>query len=149
MNKKNTMRNNKLLLDTSFLLPVLGFETSDKIMKAYHRLGSYEIYYSEISILEALWKIVKIVRGEDDIRRIKEGIRAIRETFRHAPLDDVAVGNAITMYQLGHRDMVDNLLYSIALSRKIALLTVDNDLIEFLKKHDLPREHVITPEKLV
>ena len=149
MSKKNTMRNKKLLLDTSFLLPVLGFETNDRIMKVYHRLGSYEVYYSEIGILEALWKIVKIVREEDEIRRVKEGIRAIRETFKYAALDDVAVGNAITMYWLGHRDMIDNLLYSIALSRKIALLTVDNDLIEFLEKNDLPRNHVTTPEELV
>jgi len=46
------------------------------------------LYYSDISILEAMWKVVKIVRGaEDEILQIAEGITAIRETIEHAPID--------------------------------------------------------------
>ncbi|WP_212576999.1 hypothetical protein [Staphylothermus marinus] len=83
MNKKKSMRNNKrILLDTSFLLPILGFETSERIMNTFYKLGSYKLYYNEISILEALWKIIKVIRGRDEeVSRIRQGVRSIIETI--------------------------------------------------------------------
>lgn len=149
MSRKGSRANSRVLLDTSFLLPILGFETSDSVMRAFQKLGSYELYYNEISILEALWKIVKVVRGvEEELSRIEEGITAIRETMKHASINGEAVKNAIYMYKLGHRDMVDNILYSITLSNKLKLLTVDWDLIEFVEKHGLAKGYIITPEEL-
>ncbi|ABN69440.1 hypothetical protein Smar_0328 [Staphylothermus marinus F1] len=68
--------------------------------------------------------------------------------MNHVPIDDESIGNAIYMYRLGHRDMIDNLLYSITLSRKLKLLTVDEELIGFIEKHNLPRNNIITPEQL-
>jgi predicted nucleic acid-binding protein len=55
----------RILLDTSFTLPFLGFKTSEVVMKALPRLRGHELYYSDLSILEALWKIVKVVKRED------------------------------------------------------------------------------------
>ena len=148
MNKKSSLKN-KVLLDTSFLLPILGFQTSDRVMKAFQKLGSYELYYNDISLLEALWKIVKVIEGtEKQISRIKEGIRAIEDTMIHVSINEASIENAIYMYKLGHRDMVDNLLYSIALSNDLKLLTVDKELIEFINKHDLARHNIISPEEL-
>ena len=140
---------NKILLDTSFLLPILGFETASGIMKAFEKLDTYILCYNEISILEALWKIVKVIKwGEDGVKRILEGIDAIRKTMDNITLDSEIVKNAIEMYRLGHRDMVDNLLYSIAVSKKLKFLTVDKDLIKFIEDHNLPREHIILPRDL-
>ena len=148
MNKKNSLKN-KVLLDTSFLLPILGFQTSDRVMRAFQKLGSYELYYNDISLLEALWKIVKVIEGtEKQISRIKEGIRAIEDTMIHVSIDGASIENAIYMYKLGHKDMVDNILYSIALSKNLKLLTVDKELIEFVNKHDLARHNIISPEEL-
>ena len=148
MSRKSSSRNNEILLDTSFLLPILGFETSRRVMKAFQRLGSYNLYYNDISVLEALWKIVKIIEGtEEQISRIEEGIRAIRDTMKYVFIDEEVLKNAIYMYKLGHRDMIDNLLYSIAISRELKLLTVDEDLIKFIEKHNLPK-NIITPEEL-
>ncbi len=149
MNRKNSSINNRILLDTSFLLPILGFETSNEIMEAFHKLGFYELYYSDISLLEALWKIVKTIRGsEEEITRIKEGIRALRSTAKHVSIEEEAVENAINMYKLGHRDMIDNLLYSIAKTGKLKLLTIDKNLIEFIEKHKHPKENIIHPKEL-
>jgi len=148
VSRKSSSRNNEILLDTSFLLPILGFETSRRVMNAFQRLGSYKLYYNDISILEALWKIVKIIEGtEEQISRIEEGIRAIRDTMKYVFIDEEVLKNAIYMYKLGHRDMIDNLLYSIAISRELKLLTVDEDLIKFIEKHNLPK-NIITPEEL-
>ena len=149
MSRRSSQGKNKILLDTSFLLPILGFDTSDRVMRAFHKLSSYELYYNDVSILEALWKIVKIVEGaEEQLLRIGEGIRAIRETVKYASIDEEAIKNAIYMYKLGHKDMVDNLLYSIAVSKKLKLLTVDSDLIKFIEKHGLPKDNIVMPEEL-
>ncbi len=138
-----------LLLDTSFILPILGFETSERVMAAFHRLGGYELYYNDVSILEALWKIAKTIGGtEEEIARIAEGVKAIKESLKYASIDEEAIRNAIYMYRLGHRDMIDNLLYSIAVSRSLRLLTVDSDLVEFVARHGLPRDALAMPEEL-
>jgi len=149
MNKKNYQSNKGLLLDTSFLLPILGFETSTEIMKVFKKLGEYELYYNDLSILEALWKIVKKIKGtKEEIQRITEGIKAINDTMKHANINEKAVRNAIKMYQLGHRDLIDNLLYSTALYNKIKLLTIDIKLIQFIEKHNLPKHAIIAPEEI-
>ena len=143
-------RGSRLLLDTSFLLPVLGFETSPRVMAVLPRLTSYELYYSELSILEALWKIVKALknRPSSDVERVVEGVEAIRESMRHAPLTGKAVEQAVKMYMLGHKDMVDNLLYSTALANGLTLLTVDEKLVRFVEEKRLPRNNLATPEEL-
>ena len=149
MNRKNSHKNKGLLLDTSFLLPILGFKTSERIMKVFPRLDKYELYYNDLSILEALWKIVKKIRGaEEEIERIAEGIKAINETLKHVSINEKAVRKAIEMYQLGHRDLIDNLLYSTALYNGIKLLTIDTKLIEFIEENKLPKHAIITPEEI-
>ena len=147
MNRKSYSKDN-ILLGTSFLLPILGFETSERVMKAFHKLSFYNLYYNDLSLLEALWKIVKIIKTSDQVSRVTEGVRAIRDSMKYAPLDEKAVENAIYMYRLGHKDMIDNLLYSIAVSRRLKLLTVDDTLIEFVEEHKLAREYIMAPEEL-
>ena len=139
----------KLLLDTSFLLPIMGFETSNAVMRAFEKLSLYTLYYSDISLLEASWKIVKAVRmNEERITRISEGVKAIRTTMNNVPIDEKSFKRAIEMYKMGHKDMVDNLLYSVAALRELKLLTVDTELLEFVGKHGLSRKNIITPSEL-
>lgn len=148
MNRKSSRRG-RLLLDTSFLLPTLGFETSKRIIDVLPKLRRHELYYSDLSILEALWKIIKKIRGtEEEIKRIKEGIAAIRETVSTVTINEEAIQKAIEMYLLGHRDMIDNLLYSIALTQELKLLTVDTELLRFVKSKKFPARPIVLPEEL-
>jgi len=137
----------RLLLDTSFLLPILGFKTVDAVMRTFEKLNLYTLYYSEISVLEASWKIVKVIK-EEEATRVAEGLRAIRVTMNRASIDEEALKHAVRMYSLGHRDMVDNLLYSIAVTKELKLLTVDTELLRFVEKHELPREYIVVPDDL-
>jgi len=41
--------------------------------------------------------------------------------------------------------MIDNILYPIAKSKSIKLLTVDKELIKFIKEHKLGREFITLP----
>jgi hypothetical protein len=40
-----------------------------------------------------------------------ECARVIRNTMNNVAIDEEAVREAISIYNLGHRDMIDNLLY--------------------------------------
>ncbi|WP_048061370.1 hypothetical protein [Hyperthermus butylicus] len=73
-----------------------------------------------------------------DVRRVVEGVQAIRDSMIYAPLTGEAVEQAIRMYMMGHRDMVDNLLYSIAPANNLVLLTIDDSLVDFIRRHRLP-----------
>ena len=146
---KGSYQGNKLLLDTSFLLPILGFDTSKRVIEAFPKLRGYELYYSDLSILEALWKIVKIIRGtEEEIKRVAEGVASIKESMKKAPINEEAVKKAMEMYMLGHRDMIDNILYATALTQGLRLLTVDAALREFVTSKGLPAHAIAFPEEL-
>ncbi|MDM7275359.1 MAG: PIN domain nuclease [Thermoprotei archaeon] len=143
MSKKNL----KILLDTSFLLPFLGFKTDDIVMNTLPILREYEIYYNDISILEALWKIAKTVGKEEVFTVVSRGVDSLKRTFKHADIDERAVAIALKMYVLGHRDMIDNILYGISVSREINLLTIDESLKMFIEGRGL-RNTLIQPREL-
>ncbi len=146
---RESYQKNKILLDTSFLLPILGFDTSERIIKAFPKLRDYELHYSDLSILEALWKIVKKIRGtEEEISRVVEGIASIIESIKSAPITEGAVKDAINMYLEGHRDLIDNLLYATALAHGLKFLTVDATLKEFVETVGLPTDIIVFPEEL-
>ena len=117
---------------------------------ALPRLAGHELYYSETSLLEALRKIVEVLRGRPagDIQRVVEGVQAIRDSVSHAPMTAEAVEQAIRMHVMGHWDMVDNLLYSVALANSLTLLTIDDSLVGFIRRHKLPEECITMPEEL-
>jgi predicted nucleic acid-binding protein len=127
-------RNFRVLLDTSFLLPFLGLATDEVVMYSLPKLRGAELFYSELSILEAMWKAVKIVKKED-FGVILEGLRLIRRDLKIARVDDKAVDLALSFYLMGHRDLVDNLLYGIAASQNMKFLTMDEALKRFVKEH--------------
>jgi len=143
VNKKNY----KILLDTSFLLPFMGFKTDEVVMNCIERLRDYEVYYSELSILEALWKITKKIRElssgqnynrNDIVEIVVNGIRAIRRDLNRAEITEDVVKEAIKLYMLGHRDLIDNILYGIAATREdMKFLTIDESLKAFIKSRNL------------
>jgi len=151
VNKKNY----KILLDTSFLLPFVGFKTDEVVMNCIEKLRDYEVYYSELSILEALWKVTKKMRelssgqnyNRDDIVEIVvNGIRAIRRDLNRAGITEEAVKEAIKLYMLGHRDLIDNILYGITATQEdMKFLTIDESLKAFIKSRNLKSDMFIKP----
>jgi predicted nucleic acid-binding protein len=152
-------RDYKILLDTSFLLPFIGFRTDEAVMNSIEKLRGYRVYFSEISILEALWKIVKKIReassgeGYSDknhvVEAVIEGVRVIRRDFNKAEITEKAVREAVKLYLLGHRDLVDNILYGIAVTQgDMRFLTIDEKLKDFVKSRNLETRVFIEPADL-
>ena len=123
----------RILLDTSFILPFLGFKTSEAVMKALPRLRGHELYYSDLSILEALWKVVKVVKRED-LAIVLEGLKLLKRDLNCVRVDEKALETALNLYTAGRRDLIDNMLYGISLSQDLKLLTIDGELKDFAKR---------------
>ncbi len=130
-----------MLLDTSFLLPTLGIDTGRDVARGLKRLSetNNQLHYSSFSILECLWQLARTVREEaSSLEPTKLGLRSIIEGRRYIkPSEDSRVFNeALGLYRMGHRDMID-ILYAVSLHSSLRFLTVDNSLREFISSKGL------------
>lgn len=142
MSKRSTSRKPRVLVDTTFLLPALGVEVEEEALKAIKLFRKLEIYYIEIGIIEAMWKILKVMSPEHlDIIRV--GLDSIRKTYNRLDIPVEAYLEAYRIYSEGHRDYIDALYYSTAKTSKIPWLTIDEEFIKFLEQHNYEIEGVV------
>ena len=137
----------RLLVDTSFLLPAMGIETEEEVMEAIKYFHMAEVHYVEVSILEAMWRIIKVVPAEK-LDRVGEGIEAIMETYKRVTPHPQAYIDAYKLYREGHRDYVDNLIYATSQKLHLLLLTADREFIDFLKEKGHSIRNIATPDKV-
>ncbi|MEM2214673.1 MAG: PIN domain-containing protein [Candidatus Nezhaarchaeales archaeon] len=136
----------RVLLDTSFILPMLGFETDMEVREVISKLRHYEVHYSDVSIIEALWKISKIIKTEEEMSVVAYGIDLIKGTFSKVDLNGEAVKVALKLYRMGHKDLVDNLLYGLSAANDMHFLTLDAKLREYVEKNNLKNTIVHPPQ---
>ncbi len=132
----------RVLLDTSFVLPSLGVETGKEVRRGLERLAKFgaEIFYSRFSILESLWVIVRTIQdAKFDLETINIGLRSIMEGTRYRRVEESShiFGEALRLYRLGHKDMIDNILYATSAEQGLRFLTVDKSLGTFLSDEEL------------
>jgi PIN domain nuclease of toxin-antitoxin system len=72
---------------------------------------------------------------KENLSVVMEGLRLVERNLKIARVDDRAVELALSLYALGHRDLVDGLLYGIAVSRGMKFLTIDEALKKFVREH--------------
>ncbi len=143
----------KILLDTSFLLPTLGIDVKGEVLECLGRLveKKAELYYSSFSILESLWIAIRLMRDKSlDVERFNEGLRSIIEGGRYVKVEESseAFREALRLYSLESRDIIDNILYATSSSLGLKLLTLDKELKEFIRKMEL-RDVVLLPEEVI
>ena len=144
---QSTSRKLNLLIDTSFLLPAMGIEVENEVLEAIKYFHLVNVHFMEVSVLEAMWKILKIIPREK-LNLVYRGLSAIKETYTLVSAPPNAYVKAYEMLHRGHRDYVDNLLYATAHEEKMFFLTNDQDFIDFLTSTGYPTESVLTPLKL-
>ena len=142
----------RILLDTSFLLPTLGIDVGDDVRECLERLNNVtaELHYSRFSLLEALWIAARLVKsGSFDMERFVQGLRSIVESGRYVKVNEDywVFKEALEMYVLGHKDMIDNILYATSTSLNLKLLTVDSELKEFIRTKGL-KDTIILPGQM-
>ena len=69
----------------------------------------------------------------------KLGLRSIIEGRRYIKTseDSRVFNEALGLYRMGHRNMIDNILYAVSLHSSLRFLTVDNTLREFITSKGL------------
>lgn len=134
----------RVLIDTTFLLPTLGIDVGKQADRALKKLAEIdaEIRYSRFSILESLWIAARNVGNSGlDIDRFSHGLRSVMESGRYEKLDESSevFSRAVRLYQLGHGDMIDNILYADSVHFALRFLTMDHNLRDFIEEKDLER----------
>lgn len=148
-NKKGTLR---VIIDTSFLLPTLGINTGTRILKGLQKLKKVgaEIFISRFSILEGLWVAIRMIkRGSFDESSFSHGLKSLLMGHRYKLVEETPeiFETALDLYQMGHPDMIDNLLYATSLVYHLAFLTTDKELKAFIKENNLT-DTILTPEDI-
>lgn len=148
-NRESTL---KVLLDTSFILPTLGIDTGKQSLEALRKLDetNAEIYYSKFTILESLWTAVTLQKSQKlDEETFKTGIKSIMKSGRYAKIEEIpeTFNNTLKLHKLGHKDMIDNILYTSSLHLNLKLLTLDKQLKTFIQEKRL-KDTLITPNQI-
>ena len=143
----------RVLLDTSFILPTLGIDINDRVLKGLREIKDKRanILVSELSLLESLWIAIKLIKNNKfNKERFFLGIESVLSSDTYTLVSDQKESvyrRALDLYLLGHEDIIDNILYSIALEHKARFLTIDRELREFIKRNKL-KDITIFPEEL-
>ncbi len=140
----------KILLDTSFLLPTLGVEVEAEVIRTLSKINLEKIhlFYSNWSLLESSWiAIQQIKQGTYQAPLFRKGLLSITKTevYQHIQASPDDYLNALDFYQKGHPDMIDNMLYVTALRKQYRFLTIDSEFMEFISENDI-EDIVVTPK---
>lgn len=145
-------RSAKILLDSTYLLPVFGIQveglTTQDIAKLREATitGKIQPHALTTCWIEILGKVAREAqRHKTDITEIAEkAIKSLTQTevIKWINPGPEALKLALKLRLLGHKDMIDNLLYATATTQNMTLLTMDTELVHFLKKHNLPTHNI-------
>jgi predicted nucleic acid-binding protein len=126
----------RILLDTTFLLPIVGVEIEgirgflERLWKMY-RGGEAEIFYTDLNLLEISWVLAKI---SYDPVAVMKGLVSIEKNFSRAPVKASSIFKALELRKKGFKDLIDLILYTTALENGLKFATLDKTLIEFIDR---------------
>jgi len=141
-----------VLVDSTYILPAFGIGVQglndEDLMKLelLRKRGVVEFYYSDIIWIEVIPKVRREYgkkRERLDVKILIENVETIRETFKIAQVGSKAIEIAFKLREIGHRDMIDNLLYGISIEHQLYLLTLDRIFKSFIKSVGLDVSTII------
>jgi PIN domain nuclease of toxin-antitoxin system len=86
---------------------------------------------------------------EFNTEHLKIGLRSILEGGRYKKIeeDSETFNRALRLYRLGHKDMIDNILYATSTQLNLKLLTLDTELKQFIHEKRL-NDTLISPNQI-
>ena len=138
----------KILLDTTYLLPIMGIQVKgiDDALRALSRVKRRfraEFYYTQYNIVEILGKLSRL---DYDENIVAQGLRIINNEFvMTEPTVDGYI-KALRLKHKGFNDLIDPLLYTTAVTRNLKFLTRDRYLIQFLTHEGEPIDNILFEE---
>ena len=134
----------RIVLDTSFVLPFLGIRirgVDPGVVEGYAEQG-YELLYPVLALPELLGVIARAVERaglSKPPREAVEGLEALLagEDVRLVEPRLAHLETALLLRLSGHRDIFDCIMYATALHENASLLTIDEVLVESVKRAGL------------
>jgi len=138
----------KILLDSTYLLPIVGIEVEGvteifAVLKELKRRKLSEFYYTPFNIFEIIGKIAKL-KYDHDI--VVTGLSLIEEEFKLTYPKVEGYIKALDLRRRGFNDLIDLLLYATSLTRNLLFLTRDLNLISFLEKLGEETKNIVYEE---
>ncbi|MDL1957647.1 MAG: PIN domain-containing protein [Candidatus Desulfofervidus auxilii] len=129
----------KLLLDTTYFLPVIGISVKNILWNTIIELikGGYQVLISEITFFELSAKGAKyIVAGTLTPERVSKGMRALLydDRIEKIPIYDTSILLTAFKLRMILNDFIDCLILSSAINRAEVLVTEDKDILEISNK---------------
>lgn len=139
---------NRVILDTSFLLPYVGLKVKEISVEVMKWLENIDVYYPYAMIPELMGVVVKIARKKK-LNTIPElalkGFNSIVYGDRVrllTPVDhDLRIAYELVMK--GLEDLFDAILYATSRRTGIKAVTLDEPLVEFLEKNGFKTDNII------
>jgi len=143
----------KVLLDSTYLLPTFGIEVEGLLDEHLARLreiavkGRVRLYCLTVTWIEVIGKVcresqrLKIDLGETINTAIKSLLTSGFYEWIQPPPN--AVKLAFKLRMLGHKDIIDNLLYATSVVNDMVFLTMDEDLKNFLMKRGFKTDNLM------
>ena len=133
----------KLVVDTSFILPYLGIkvkEIKDELLE------DKVIYYPLLLIVELIAVVIKEAKKRNLENIPDEASRGLSYVLSHINLiepDSEDLRIIYTVSKKGWKDIFDLLLYATSIRKKLPLLTLDKEFVEFLANNGFDISNII------
>ncbi|MEX2703439.1 MAG: PIN domain-containing protein [Candidatus Baldrarchaeota archaeon] len=137
----------KLLLDTTYLLPLLGLQVPQ--LKDYEKifpklLTKFETFFSPLSLVESKWVLLRLLKDREleykraALRRFRLGVKTIvkSEKLNQTILTSYEIEKYADLLLDLVKDYFDRMIVSTAKAYNATLLTEDITLKKILKRVD-------------
>ncbi|MCD6095295.1 MAG: hypothetical protein J7J99_01860 [Thermoprotei archaeon] len=149
----------KILLDSTYILLSFGIKVkgiSDdhivRLREAYLQ-GQIKFYCLTIVWIEIIGKVCKESErlGVDVHDILRVAIKSLLESgfYQWIAPNAEAVKLAFELRMLGHKDIIDNLLYATSITEDMVFLTMDEEFKEFLRRNGFNTENIMNHEQLL
>jgi len=143
----------KIILDTTYVLPILGIEVEGLDRDILDHLIKYELYYPALLLVELESVVLKEARKRGLKSIPEQAIKGLNFLIYSGEINIVApTGEDLkVMYELlrrGWKDIFDLSLYATAIRIDSRVLTMDKSFKKFLKDHGFHYQLLITHKGL-
>ena len=137
-----------LILDTPFILPYIGIKVKELDRSILTLLEDIKLYYPYVLIPELIGVVFKVSRRmglkeipDEALTRFNYIVYGEHIHLITPESDDIKT--AYNLIKIGLNDLFDALLYSTSIRTDMKLITMDRELIEFLKRRGLETKNII------
>lgn len=147
----------EVLVDSTFLLPTLGVKVSQisesdirELAKLRSKTRFFCIHQSLVEVLGKVGREWTPESNQNVLETVEEGLRSLLESDLYTWIgpSTKALMDAVQMRRKGHKDMIDNMLYSTASDLGMLFLSIDMELIKFLEENHYSTEAIVNIKKL-